>query len=85
MLSFNEAVVRFFDALNLKPKFRKGHLTSLRNWHPHVGERYLHEIDRSTLQTFVQSRKAEGVKGATIRRDLDRLGLKFRRQNEVAS
>jgi integrase len=43
---------------------------SLKNLSPHFGGKMLHEITSATLSEFEASRRADGVKSGTIRRDL---------------
>lgn len=76
-LSFKLAVVRFFDTVSLKPTTMRCYKICFRNWFPHIGELFLDEIERTTLQRFVRSRKEEGVTDATIRRDLAFLSTLF--------
>ena len=70
-LTFQEAVVRFFDTHRMSPKTRVCYLGSNRAWHLTVktGDLMLHEVARPLIQRFV-SLRLKTVSASTIRNDL---------------
>jgi len=70
--TYREAMERFLieHCASLKPGARVRYISSAKALHPHFKELYLDEIGRGQLAEFVQTRRGEGVTGATIRRDL---------------
>ncbi len=69
-ISFQDAVVDFFEHTTVKPSSRKRYLTSLRSLDPHFADLSLNQIDKKRIQEFVKARRTEGVMDSTVRRDL---------------
>lgn len=55
---------------SLKPSARRRYGTSIDRLTPRLGDLYLDQINTTRLREFVSYRRREGVKDATIRRDL---------------
>ena len=67
-----EALARFYAEYlpGLKPKTQERYRGSLRRFEPYVGHLHLDQITKTVLADYVSARRAQGVTGATIRRDL---------------
>ena len=62
---------------SLKPSARRRYGTSIDRLTPRLGDLYLDQITTARLREFVAYRRREGVKDATIRRDLACLSSMF--------
>ena len=70
--TYKEALARFYAEYlpGLKPKTQERYRGSLRRFEPYVGHLHLDQITKTVLADYVSARRAQGVTGATIRRDL---------------
>ncbi len=70
--TYAAALARFYVEYlpGLKPKTQERYRGSLRRFEPYVGHLHLDQITKTVLADYVSARRAQGVTGATIRRDL---------------